>query len=71
MARDNYCVILKGDGDEVEAWLDQHGAAWRWGINTVIPMRAWGTQGEAPRGLWSGGKSGLPPTGAGHAPVSS
>ena len=47
-AHDNYRVILKLDGDEVEIGSIgiQHGAAWTWGIDTVIPMRTQETQGE-------------------------
>jgi hypothetical protein len=47
-ARDNYCVILKLDGDEFEIGSIgvQFGTAWAWGIDTVIPMRALETQGE-------------------------
>ena len=47
-AHDNYRVILKRDGDEVEIGSIgiQHGAAWTWGIATVIPMRTQETQGE-------------------------
>src|SRR5215467_3913981 len=47
-AHDNYRVILKLDGDEVEIGSIgiQDGAAWAWGIDTVIPMRAHETQGE-------------------------
>jgi hypothetical protein len=38
----NYRVVLKLDGDEFEIGSIgiQHGAAWRWGIDTVIPMRS-------------------------------
>jgi hypothetical protein len=47
-AHDNYRVILKRGGDEVEIGSIgiQHGAAWAWGIDTVIPMRDHETQGE-------------------------
>ena len=47
-AHDNYRVILKREGDEVEIGSIgiQHGAAWAWGIDTVIPMRVLETQGE-------------------------
>ena len=43
---DNYRVILKRDSDEFEIGSIgiQHGAAWAWGIDTVIPMRAHETQ---------------------------
>ena len=46
-AHDNYRVILKLDGDEVEIGSIgiQYGRAWRWGIDTVIPMRTQETQG--------------------------
>jgi len=39
---------LKLDGSEVEIGSIgiQHGAAWRWGIDTVIPMRVLETQGK-------------------------
>jgi len=45
---DNYRVILKLDGSEFEIGSIgiQHGAAWRWGIDTVIPIRTHQTQGE-------------------------
>jgi hypothetical protein len=45
-AYDNYRVILKREGDEVEIGSIgiQHGAAWRWGIDTAIPMRVPETQ---------------------------
>jgi len=41
-------VILKREGDEVEIGSIgiQHGAAWTWGTDTVIPMRSWETQGD-------------------------
>ena len=47
-AHDNYRVILKLDGDEVEIGSIgiQHGAKWTWGIDTVIPMRTFETQGD-------------------------
>jgi len=47
-AHENYRVILKLDGSEVEIGSIgiQHGAAWRWGIDTVIPTRVLETQGE-------------------------
>ena len=47
-AHDNYRVILKRDGDEVEIGSIgiQFGAAWAWAIDTVIPMRADDAQGE-------------------------
>ena len=45
---DNYRVILNNEGDEVEIGSIgiQHGAAWTWGIDTLIPMRTWETQGD-------------------------
>jgi hypothetical protein len=47
-AHENYRVILKLNGDEFEIGSIgiQDGAAWAWGIDTVIPMRALETQGE-------------------------
>jgi hypothetical protein len=36
-ARDNYRVILKAGESEIGSIGIQHGAAWRWGIDTVIP----------------------------------
>jgi hypothetical protein len=51
-ARDNYRVILKADGDEVEIGsigiANTTGAnlAWTWGIDTVIPMRSSETEGH-------------------------
>ena len=47
-AHDNYRVVLKRDGDEFEIGSIgiQHDAAWRWGIDTVIPMRVLETQGK-------------------------
>ena len=47
-AHDSYRVILKCEGDEFEVGSIgiQHGAAWTWGIDTVIPMRSWETQGD-------------------------
>ena len=46
--QDNYRVILKLDGDEVEVGSIgiQHGGVWSWAIDTVIPMRTQLTQGE-------------------------
>ena len=43
-----YRGILKLDEGEFEIGSIgiQHGGAWRWGIDTVIPMRALETQGE-------------------------
>jgi hypothetical protein len=40
--------VLKLDEGEFEIGSIgiQHGAAWRWGIDTVIPMRVPETQGE-------------------------
>jgi len=47
-AHDNYRVVLKRDADEFEIGSIgiQHDAAWRWGIDTVIPLRAHETQGK-------------------------
>jgi hypothetical protein len=47
-AHENYRVILKLDASELEIGSIgmQHGAAWAWGIVTVIPMRVMRTQGE-------------------------
>ena len=47
-AHDNYRVILKLDEGEFEIGSIgiQHGAAWRWGIDTVILMRVLETQGS-------------------------
>src|SRR5262249_33451857 len=51
-AHDNYRVILKREGDEFEIGSIgiEHGAAWRWGIDTVIPMRAHEAQGGGQAG---------------------
>ena len=52
-AHDNYRVILKDDGLDVEVGSIgiQHGSGvtehWAWGIDTVIPMRTHQTQGRA------------------------
>ena len=45
---DNYRIILKREGDEVEIGSIgiQHGAVWSWGIDTAIPMRAHEVQGQ-------------------------
>ena len=51
-AHDNYRVILKGEDGEFEIGSIgvQHAAGawyfWAWGIDTVIPMRAFETQGK-------------------------
>jgi len=51
-AHDNYRVILKDDGLDVEVGSIgiQHGSGvtehWAWGIDTVIPMRTHRTQGR-------------------------
>lgn len=51
-APDNYRVILKIDGDEIEVGsigLQHFTSAdtrWVWGIDTVIPMREGDSQGE-------------------------
>jgi hypothetical protein len=46
--QDNYRVVLKLEEGEFEIGSIgiQHGAAWRWGIDTVIPMRTHETQGK-------------------------
>jgi hypothetical protein len=54
-----YRVILKLDGSEFEIGSIgiQHGAAWRWGIDTVIPMRVLETEGKGEdRGDLGGGE---------------
>jgi len=49
---EDYRVILKDDGDEVEigSISIQHSASaqyyWKWAIDTVIPMRAHQTEGR-------------------------
>lgn len=51
-ARDNYRVVLKSDGDEVEIGsiglqtFTGSDAAWVWAIDTVIPMRSFETEGR-------------------------
>ena len=51
-AHDNYRVILKDEGLEIEVGSIgiQHGSAgaeyWAWGIDTVVPMRDVGAQGR-------------------------
>jgi hypothetical protein len=51
-ATDNYRVVLKLDGDQIEIGSIgvQHGTAsatvWKWGIDTVIPMRSADTEGR-------------------------
>ena len=47
-AHDNYRVVLKCEDGEFEIGSIgiQQGAAWRWGIDTVIPMRVPETQGK-------------------------
>ena len=47
-AHDNYRVVLKLDEGEFEIGSIgiQQGAAWRWGNDTVIPMRAPEIQGK-------------------------
>jgi hypothetical protein len=46
-AHENYRVVLKLDGNEFVGSIGiQHGAAWRWEIDTVIPMRVLETQGK-------------------------
>jgi hypothetical protein len=45
-------VILKQDGEEIELGsigvqnLTGTGAGWRWGIDTVVPMRELESEGE-------------------------
>ena len=47
-AHEKYRVVLKLDSNEFEIGSIgiQHGAAWRWEIDTVIPMRVLETQGK-------------------------
>jgi hypothetical protein len=47
-AHENYRVVLKLDEGEFEigSMGIQHGTAWRWGIDTLIPMRVPETQGK-------------------------
>jgi hypothetical protein len=51
-AVDNYRVIVKRDGDETEIGsigiqnLSGGHAGWRWGIDTVVPMRDIDSEGE-------------------------
>lgn len=51
-ARDNYRVILKDHGEEIELGsigiqnLIEARTGWRWGIDTVVPMRDFESQGE-------------------------
>jgi hypothetical protein len=47
-ARDNYRVILKEDGVEIQLGSIgvQHGGGWTWGIDSVIPMRELETEGS-------------------------
>jgi hypothetical protein len=47
-AHENYRVVLKREDGEVEIGSIgiQHDGGWSWGIDTVIPMRSWKTQGE-------------------------
>lgn len=51
-APDNYRVVLKLDGDEVEIGsigvktFTGDDQAWTWGIDTVIPLRAMETEGR-------------------------
>jgi hypothetical protein len=47
-AHENYRVVLRLDEGEFEIGSIgiQHGAAWRWGIDTVIAMRTHETQGK-------------------------
>jgi hypothetical protein len=68
-ARDNYRVILKDDGDEIEIGsigvkiFTSSDTAWTWSIDTVIPLRVHQSEGRGkdrkdlhgtvPRGLVS------------------
>ena len=46
-ALENYRVILKQEGGDVEIGsVGIHGSMWRWGIDTVIPMRSFETEGR-------------------------
>jgi len=51
-ARDNYRVILKDHGEEIELGsigiqnLTEGRRGWRWGIDTVVPMRDFESQGS-------------------------
>jgi hypothetical protein len=47
-AHEDYRVVFKRDGDEFEIGSIgiQDGTVWRWGIDTVIPMRVLETQGK-------------------------
>ena len=47
-AHNNYRVILKGEDGEFEIGSIgiQHDGGWTWGIDTVMPMRDFETQGE-------------------------
>ena len=47
-AHESYRVILKLEESDFEIGSIgiQHDGGWSWGIDTVIPMRAWETQGE-------------------------
>lgn len=51
-ARDNYRVILKDHGEEIELGsigiqnLIGARQGWRWGIDTVVPMRDFESQGS-------------------------
>jgi hypothetical protein len=39
-SRDNYRVVLKEDGDEIEIGsIGVQFDGWAWGIDTVVPMR--------------------------------
>jgi hypothetical protein len=45
-ATDNYRVIVKSDGDEIEVGsIGIQFDGWSWGIDTVIPMRDLETEG--------------------------
>lgn len=51
-APDNYRVLVKLDGDELEIGsigvqtFTSDDTAWTWGIDTAIPLRAFETQGR-------------------------
>ena len=45
-AHDKYRVMLKREDGEFEIGsIIQHGRAWSWGIDTVIPVRSFETEG--------------------------
>jgi hypothetical protein len=46
-AHDNYRVILKDDGVEIEVGsIGVHHEGWMWGMDSVIPMRELETEGS-------------------------